>query len=151
MKTTVNGVPILLLECGMRFEMSAYSQADHAFIHGGRCKRVAAAPADAPNQSIIYVVRPDSDSPTLEYTDSFMLTDSDGEDWVRTELAWICPGCLEAQSDTARVVWGRGINPFTEQRFQLSEFVSEDDFGYTVDPPQSTVFRVPVKRPTRYL
>jgi hypothetical protein len=137
--TVIAGRAYPFLECVIRFERSA--GAGTVWFIDGTCKRVALEDDQAPRSDVTLVGDPYAEHRTerdgrYQLYDARTVVDTDGEEWILTELGLNCPRCCEHQRDLYRIMERTGTNPFTNQlfvRFELSdEFQTEADFVHGV-------------------
>lgn len=137
--TVIAGRAYPFLECVIRFERSA-GKGSVWFIDG-TCKRIAIEDDQAPRSDVTLVGDPFAEHRTerdgrYEIYDARTVVDTDGEEWILTELGLNCPRCLEHQCDLYRIVERKGTNPFTNLPFVRSElndeFRTEADFIHGV-------------------
>lgn len=150
--TLIDGKPFEFLECIIRFERTKYQ--GPAWHEDGSCKRVAIAPLSPEGASIYrqaFFVERTGHGHTYAIGDAHIFTDTDGEDWIETELGFTCPRCTEIERPNFRLMEKPGINPFTDEQFWLVELGSPDAFQVAnmlrVNPPSNVVFTAPAVNP----
>lgn len=131
--TVIGGRAFSFLECVIRFERSAGGGS--VWFIDGSCKRIGLADDQTVRSDVTLVGNPyaEHSAGRFELYDARIVVDTDGEEWVETELGLNCPRCLEHERALYRIVEQTGINPFTNSSFVRDEladvFHSEEEFG----------------------